>query len=154
MNFVGIGMVLLLVSLLVGTAYMVGQLSSAIALVAATITVPTVVLLSVNLYSFCFNIGDGVSWKGSAVILLMIILIGTPIALVVGLPIFIFLKSLTFSYYYSFPFIYVLLTVLGMRLLVWKEALPLQAYVVFLFCGLAHSAITILVDIYLTHKFA
>ena len=154
MNFVGIGMVLLLVSLLVGTAYMVGQLSSAIALVAATITVPTVVLLSVNLYSFCFNIGDGVSWKGSAVILLMIILIGTPIALVVGLPIFIFLKSLTFSYYYSFPFIYVLLTVLGMRLLVWKEALPLQAYVVFLFCGLAHSAITILVDNYLTHKFA
>ena len=154
MNFVGIGMVLLLVSLLVGTAYMVGQLSSAIALVAATITVPTVVLLSVNLYSFCFNIGDGVSWKGSAVILLMIILIGTPIALVVGLPIFIFLKSLTFSYYYSFPFIYVLLTVLGMRLLVWKEALPLQAYVVFLFCGLAHSAITILVDNYLTDKFA
>ena len=84
----------------------------------------------------------------------MIILIGTPIALVVGLPIFIFLKSLTFSYYYSFPFIYVLLTVIGMRLLVWKEALPLQAYVVFLFCGLAHSAITILVDNYLTHKFA
>ena len=154
MNFVGIGIVLFLASLLVGTAYMVGQLSSAIALVAATITVPTVVLLSVNLYSFCFNIGDGVSWKGSAVILLMIILIGTPIALVVGLPIFIFLKSLTFSYYYSFPFIYVLLIMVGMRTFVFKEELPLQLYIVFLFCGLAHSAITILVDNYLTDKFA